>query len=414
MPANIVHRDLFEVKLSHEKQPLQIYSNTSTTLDPKKDPSNPTNHVGNLSDLSNKLLVLPVVLPKSNRTMHMGFNLKPGFDFGPGGNAVIVGLRVRSTIRGSELILKEGHETKQPDSSSGFHWGRIQLAQAAQGTMVITVTRGVKAKKAKFVPLVGEGGKAYSIEIEWRVLKTRPDGAAGPEEGRAEALSNTTASLERTATVIQPRVKHTATKVVTPTKQDGPAKPAIALTAANPHPSDDDHSKVPLTPSTNSETPNHGPEATVNAGASDMFPPATPTSKNKETKPSTSKRSAAEAFGPEQADGEKSTKQLQLQLHFQLRKAKAMLGVAKAKWEQVAARKVGQDDKGYLQALHSKAEAVHRVAEVEFEIKAAEHGDKNDPEYLELQTREAVAYLEVVEVEEMLQGNTDSTESDGE
>jgi hypothetical protein len=273
----------------------------------------------------------------------------------------------------------------------------------------------MKLKKAKFVPLVGEGGKPYSIEIEWRVLKSRLDGSAGLEDGRPNALQDTTSKAE-SARPIGPRVKHTATKIVTPTKQEESTKPAIILAAAKPYPSDDDEGKAPTTPSTSSETPNHRPEATVDAGAPEVSPISTPTpkTKEKEIKPSASKRSAAEAFGPEQADGEKSTKQLQLQLHFQLRKAKAMLGVAKAKWEQVAARKVGQDDKGYLQALHSKAEAVHRVAEVEFEIKAAEHGDKNDPEYLELQTREAVAYLEVVEVEEMLQGNTDSTESDGE
>jgi hypothetical protein len=180
MPANIIHQDLFEVELSHEIQPLQINSNPEATLDAKGDPSKPTEHVRNLSGLSNKLLVLPIVLPKSNRTMHMSFNLKPGFDF-VSGNAVLIGLRVGSTTRGSELILKESHETKQPDSSSGFHWGRIQLAEAAQGTMVITVTRGVKVKKAKFVPLVGEGGKPYSVEIEWRVLKARPGGAGAPE-----------------------------------------------------------------------------------------------------------------------------------------------------------------------------------------------------------------------------------------
>lgn len=98
--------------------------------------------------------------------MHVNFNIMPGFDF-RSGNAVSVGLRVGEVVRGSELILKEVHEAKQPNSSSGFHWGRVQLTEASQGTMVITVTRGIKSKNLKFVPLAGEDDKPYSIEVEW-------------------------------------------------------------------------------------------------------------------------------------------------------------------------------------------------------------------------------------------------------
>jgi len=97
--------------------------------------------------------------------MHMNFNLMPGFDF-RSGNAVCVGLRVGSTTRGSEAILKEAHQTKQPESSSGFHWGRVQLAEAPQGTMEITVTRGVKARNARFLALDSEREKPYKIKIE--------------------------------------------------------------------------------------------------------------------------------------------------------------------------------------------------------------------------------------------------------
>jgi hypothetical protein len=363
MPANIIHRDLFEVEISHEKQPLIIYDNAEVTHDTEGDHFGPTEHVGAFFGLTNKVVVLPVVLHKSNRTMHMKFNLMPGFDF-RSGNAILVGLRVGQVIRDSESILKEVHETKQPDSSSGFHWGRIQLAEASQGTMVITVTRGMKVRKAKFVPLVGEDGKPYSIEIEWQVLKARPDGAGDPENGRPNALHNTTARFERTATPTQPKTKHTATKLVTPTKQEESAKPAVALTAAKSYPSDDDEKQVPRTPSTSSETPNHSPDATVHAGAPDVSPTATPTPQSKEIKPSTSKRNAAEAFGPKQANGDNSIKQLQLRL----RKAQAELGVAAAKFEHVAS-KTGQDDIDYLQALHGKAEAIHRVAEVMLQIK---------------------------------------------
>jgi hypothetical protein len=393
MPANIVHRDLFEVEISHEKQPLKIYKNAEATHDAQGDSSQPTEHVGDFSGLDNKLLVLPVVSPKSNRPMHMNFSLMPGFDF-RSGNAVCVELRVGSTIRSPELILKETHQIKQPESSSGFHWGRVQLTEAPQGTMEITVIRGVKAKNARFLALVGERDKPYKIEIEWRVLRARPGGVVGLEHGRPDAMHETTSKF-----------KHTVTKLVTSTKQEVSAIPATAMTAAKCYPSDDDESKVPPTPSTNPETPEHRSDVTMHTGTLDMFSTASPTANTMAVKSSTSKRNAAEAFGPQQADGGKSVKLL----NFQLRKAKAALGVAKAKCEQVASE-VGQEDTRYLHMLHSKAKAAHRVAEIEFEIKAAELGDEKDSEYLELQTREAVAHLEVVKVEEMLTGKTDLRE----
>lgn len=133
VPPNILHRDLFGVEISHEKKPLAIYDNAEATYEAQGDASEPTEHVGYFSGLINKILVRPVVLPKSNRTMHMSFSLMPGFDF-RSGDAVLVELRIGSTTRKSEVISKDGHEAKQLDSSSGFHWSRVRLADASQGS----------------------------------------------------------------------------------------------------------------------------------------------------------------------------------------------------------------------------------------------------------------------------------------
>jgi hypothetical protein len=402
MSANIIHRDLFEVEISYENQPLKIYDNPEAMHDNQGDAPKASEHIGDFSGLVNKVLILPLVLPKSNRTMRMRFRLMPGFNF-LSGNAIRIGLRVGSTIRSSELIWKDDHETKQPDSSSGFHWGRLQLAEASQGTTVITLTRGSKAKYAKFVPLSGGDGKPYSIEIECRVLKAHPDGVGGPDDGHTDALQDAAATSEDTTRPTQPRVKDTVRKVM---KQGESVKPATAMTAPIFHPSVDDESKVPPTPSTSPETPKHQSTAAIHTGSPDVPSTATPTPKSTEVKSSSSKRNATEAFGPEQANGNKSTKQL----HFQLRKAQAGLILATAKLEQVAS-KVDKDDVEYLQVSYSKAKAFHRVIEVDFEIKAAELGDKKDSEYLELQARKAEALCKVLEVEEALMGKIELQDS---
>ena len=309
-------------------------------------------------------------------------------------------------VRSFEMILKEVHETKQPDSSSGFHWGRVQLAEASQGTMVVTVTRGIKVKNVQFVPLDGEDGKPYSIEIEWRVLKARPGGAVAPEDRHANALHDTNPALERTATQTQPMVNNTVTKLVTSTEQQQSVRPATATTAAMPHPSDNDESKAPPTSFTALETPEHRPAVVTDAGSPYLPFTAAPTSQSMEVKPPTHKRNAAEAFGPEKAEGDKGIKQHQ----FRLRKAEAKLGVASAKLEQTASE-VDQDDIAYLRAVFNKAKAVHNVRKAELELKDAELGDKKDTQYLKLQTRKAKAHLEVVKAEEMLMRKLESQDS---
>jgi len=401
VPPNILHRDLFGVDIFYEKKPLAIYDNAEATYEAQGDASEPTEHVGYFSGLINKILVRPIVLTKSNRTMHMSFSLMPGFDF-RSGNAVLVELRIGSTTRKSEVISKDDHEAKHPDSASGFHWSRVQLADASQGTMVITVTRGIKAKKVRFVPLVGKDGEPYSIEIEWRVLNTRLGGTVGSEDGQPNASYGATPKLERTTTPPRAGVKPTVTKLVTSAEQQESVTSAIATTTAKPHPLDNDESTVHLTPLATPETPNHHSDATVHAGFPGVPFTAIPT-QSTVAKPLSSKRNAAEAFGPMQADGNKSIKKLK----FQLRKAQAGLGVAAAQVEQLAS-KVSRNDTEYHQALHSKAKAVYRVAEVKLEIKAAELGGKKDSEYLELKIRKAKAHLEVVQAEEVLLGENES------
>lgn len=390
MAPNILHRDLFGIEICHEKQPLTIYHNEETTHEAQRDAPMPTGHVGDFFGLINKVLALPLVLPKSNRTMHMSFKLMHGFDF-RSGNAVLVGLRVGQVIRAFESISKEVHETKQPGGSSEFHWGRVQLAEASHGSMVVTVTRGIKAKNSQFVPLVGKDGKPYHIEIEWRVLTTRPGGAVGPEDRQTDALHNTMPKLERLTGPTQPRVKHTVTGPVTSTEQH---KSATTMTAAKSLPSDDEEIKIPPTPFTAPGTPKHRPAVVTDAGSPYVPSTAAPNLESTRVKPPNVKRNAAEAFGPEQAEADKSIKQHQ----FRLRKAEAKLGVASAKLEQTASE-VGQEDVAYLRAVFNKAKAVHNVRKAELELREAELGDKKDNECLKLQTRKAKAELEVVKAE---------------
>ena len=407
MPPNIHHRDLFGVGISYEKKPLTIYNNEDATHEGQGNAPMPTELVGDLFALSNKVLVFPVVLPKSTRTMHMNFNMLPGFDF-RSANAVLVGLRVGQMVRGFETILKEDHETKQPNSSSGFHWGRVQLAEASQGTLVVTVTRGIKIKNVQFVPLDGEDGKPYSIEIEWRVVNGRSGGAVGPEYGQLDALHNAMIKPERTATPTQPMVKQNLTKPMISTEQEQSVKSATATTAAKPNPTDDDENKVAPTSFTDPEKPKRRPAVVTDAGSPFVPPTAAPTSQNTEVKFPTTKRNAAEAFGPKQAEADKSIKQQQ----FRLRKAEAKLDVVSSKLEQTASE-VGQDNVAYLRAVFNKAKAVHVVRKAELELKAAElgDGDKKDTEYFKLQTRKAKAHLEVVKAEGMLMAKLELQDS---
>lgn len=288
---------------------------------------------------------------------------------------------------------------KQPDSSSGCHWGRVQLAEASRG-MVITLTRGTKAQHVKFAPLSGEEGKPYIIEIGCQVL-TPQLGGAGLEGGHLDALHDTTPKFERTTTPTQPKVKHTATKLGSSTEQEESDKSTTAAAASEPHPSTDDEFKVPPTPSTGPETPNPRSDTTMSADASNLSPTATSTHQTTEVKPSNGKRNATEAFGSKQTDGNKSIKLRQ----FRLREAEARLDVLKAKFEQVA-NEVGQDNIAYHQARFNKAKGVHTALEAELMLKAAVLGDKKDSEYFKLQTRKAEAHLEVVKAEGKLLAKT--------
>lgn len=328
----------------------------------------------------------------------MSFNLLPGFDF-RSANAVLVGLRVGQMVRGFETILKEDHETKQPNSSSGFHWGRVQLAEASQGTLVVTVTRGIKVKNVQFVPLDGEDGKPYSIEIEWRVLNGRSGGAVGPEYGQLDALHNAISKPETNSAYGQSNCHK---------KQQQPVKSAIATTAAKPLPTDHNETKAAPTSFTAPKTRKHRPAVVTDAGSPLVPPTAAPTPQNTEVKFPTIKRNAAEAFGPKQAEADKSIKQHQ----FRLRKAEAKLDVASSKLEQTVSE-VGQDDVAYLRAVFNKAKAVHVVRKAELELKAAElgDGDTKDTEYFKIQTRKAKAHLEVVKAEGMLMAKLELQDS---
>lgn len=326
----------------------------------------------------------------------MKFNLMPGFDF-RSGNAVLVGLRVGQVTRAFELISKEVHETNQLDGSSEFHWGRVQLAEASQGTMVITVTRGIKAKNVRFISLDGEDGEPYRIKIDWRVLATRPGGAVGPEDRHPDALQDTIPRLGRPTGPTQPRVKHTVTKPVASTEQQEPAKSVTPMTAAKSLPSDDEEIKIPPISSTAPETPKHRLVVVTDAGSPYVPSTAAANLESTRVKPPIIKRNAAEAFGPEQAEAYKSIKQHQ----FRLRKAEAKLGVSSAKLEQTASE-VGQEDVAYLRAVFNKSKAVHNVHKAELELREAELDDEKDNECLKLQTRKAKAHLDVVKAEEKL------------
>ncbi|KAM0711116.1 hypothetical protein Q7P35_001855 [Cladosporium inversicolor] len=300
--------------------------------------------------------------------MHIECNLIPGFNF-LSGNSVRVELRIGSISTGPELISKDDHELKQPDSSSGFHWGRVQLAEASLG-MVITLTRGTKARYTTFAPLSGEEGKPYIIETGCQVLKPQLGGAVGPEDGHSGTLQGNNPVSERATNPSQPRVKHAVKEL---TEQEESVKSTTDVTASKSHPSADGENNVLPTPSTGPGTPNHRSDT----------------------------RNAAEAFGSKQTDGDKGIKLRQ----FRPREAEARLDVLKARFEQVASE-VGQDNIAYLQARFNKAKGVHVALEAELMPKAAVLGDKKDTEDFKLQTRKAEAHWEVVKAEGKLLAKT--------
>lgn len=63
MPPNILHCDLFGVEISYEKKSLTIYNNEDATHKTQVDALMPIKLVGDLSGLSNKVLVLPKSSP---------------------------------------------------------------------------------------------------------------------------------------------------------------------------------------------------------------------------------------------------------------------------------------------------------------------------------------------------------------
>ncbi|GAB7333251.1 hypothetical protein MBLNU13_g04898t1 [Cladosporium sp. NU13] len=73
MFPNILHRDLFGIEISHEKQPLTVYDNKEDVHGAQEDIPMSPKHVGDFSGLINKNLFHPVVLPK----LPQGAEVKP-------------------------------------------------------------------------------------------------------------------------------------------------------------------------------------------------------------------------------------------------------------------------------------------------------------------------------------------------
>lgn len=413
MAPSILHRDFFAVEVLHGKEPIAIYDSAGRY---------PHEHAGDFSGLSNKVHVLP----GSTKPIRMRFNLLPGFDF-LSGNAVLVGLTVDGRERDFELIWKDDHEIKQPNTPSGFSWGRVLLNKASRGIMTITITRGNKIPKVKFAALSGRDGIPYRMEIEWQ-LSADASGESGTEDGRQDATPIPKARLSTLA------AETTKSKVMTKTK----TKKALKKPRVSPEPRDTiesteakaegaiaapDLSKedtsmaprrtqgsktVPTNPfqapgvdhanaskalqasSAHSDnTPrNHPHDTTAHAGFPDV---PSESAQAATTNSPTLKRPASTALDPDYANSKLQP--------FRLRKAQAKLAVAEAKAKQ-AASEVDKDDVKVLEILLNKAQAAHEVVEVELELKKAEVGDEKEPEILKLLTRKAEAYLEVVEAEE--------------
>lgn len=412
MPPSILHRDFFAVEVQHGKEAIAIYDSAGRY---------PHEHAGDFSGLSNKVHVLP----GSTKPIRMRFNLLPGFDF-LSGNTVLVGLTVDGKQRDFELIWKDDHEIKQPNTPSSFSWGRVLLSKASRGTMTITVTRGNKAPKVKFAALSGQDGFPYSMEIEWQ-LSADASSESGTEDGRQDATPTPKARVPKLA------AETTKSKVMTKTK----TKKALEKPRVSPEPRDTvesteaktegaisapdlstedtsmvprrtqgsktvptnpfqapgvDHANASKAPQASSAYSDHTPgKHPHDTAAYAGFPDVTSESAQAATNPPTLKRSASTAFDP---DGANSKLQ-----PFRLRKAQAKLAVAEAKAKQ-AASEVDKDDVKFLEILLSKAQAAHEVVEVELELKKAEVGGEQEPEILKLLTRKAEAYLEVVEAEE--------------
>lgn len=67
MSPNAFHRDPFGIEFSHEKQALRIYDKEEGLRGVQGDAPMPIEHLENFYDLTNKVLVLPVVIPNPTR-----------------------------------------------------------------------------------------------------------------------------------------------------------------------------------------------------------------------------------------------------------------------------------------------------------------------------------------------------------
>jgi hypothetical protein len=387
-----------------------------------QDTSEVIEHVGDFSGSTCKACV-----PKSSsKPLKVGPILEPGFNF-LSSNAAIFKLSTTAAdghmpvVWDSTRILKSDHATRRRNDSTACDWAKVPTSEDDDGRMIISAIRGnSNGSIADFVPLSGEDGTPYTVEIEWQSLKIVS--TKGGRSNRTHERTPTPPAVltEHAEPSEVPSNQPVANKAARSRKQNESAKTHPVQRATEPQASQDNETTSGPTarPSARiqadsqasssgrsgifttppdvfidfDKTPDRLPDTQNRRGLSEIGPTPTQARDTPTVERPTLKRSAKAAFGP---DDEYDMKRLR----FELREAEAVFEVAEAKVEQTAYEQ-GLDDKAGRLLLLDKAEAYYQVVYAELELKAAGIGDEKDAEYFTISTRKAEAHLAIREAEE--------------
>jgi hypothetical protein len=377
MTLATLHRDGFEVEFAHYSfyKPVTIHDNTRVSSSAEGGTRTIRHHdTGDSAGLASTACVLK----PSTRPFKARFILLPDFDF-RASNAVLFGLTI-VTANGSQErdfspILKE-EMTFHPNVPSEFPWEKVPMSEADKGTMTITDTRGnSNAEMASFVPQ----GEPYTVQVAWRLSSGSqvPKSQLAQSEHVADSGNSSKMPITRRSARVSKQNESTQ-----PTQVQNATKPQASRHCTTnfgsfAQPTADTQERSSARSSGGSEivvtapnaiidfekTPERRPNIAARRRAFDIG--STPTLAGDITgiRPHTLERNANAAPGPHDDHIKR--------LRFRLRKAEAVLEVAKAKAEETGSQ-VDKDDAEYLQASLSQAEAVHDLARVEVELKEAD------------------------------------------
>lgn len=167
----LIHDDRFLLELSYNRQALPFHKALGVADEDECDDPDADRCLDFFSGPRNKVQVLP----ENIRPINIKFELQRGFGF-LSGDAISVRLRI-VTAAGelpgrSQKISKQSYVDLEPDESLHFVW-RVFLNKSPEGTVFLTLTQGKgHTSRTKFIPLDGEDGTPYTMEIDWRVLDT--------------------------------------------------------------------------------------------------------------------------------------------------------------------------------------------------------------------------------------------------